>query len=119
MDKSKTLRRILIIALYIAVIKINTVAGTGTVAAIIKPMVDTICGIYGLMYNVAGGLGALVITMAGFKWVGSAEDPGGRKQAKDTIVHALVGMLIIVIAAQIVGLITGTGADKICPTTTP
>jgi Mn2+/Fe2+ NRAMP family transporter len=74
---------------------------------IVKPMVATICEIYALMYSIAGGLGALVITISGFKWVGSAEDPGARKQAKDAIIHALIGMLLISIAVNIVMLITG------------
>ena len=76
------------------------------VTQIIAPMTRAICNVYTLIKRVAGAIAALIITIAGVKWVGSAEDPGARKQAKDNIVHALVGMLIISIAVDIVQLIT-------------
>jgi len=83
-------------------------ASASIVSQIVSPMVSTICQIYSVIYNAAGGIAALIITIAGFKWVGSAEDPGARKQAKDAIIHALIGMLLVVIATDLVQLITGS-----------
>ncbi|MFH1126301.1 MAG: TrbC/VirB2 family protein [Candidatus Altiarchaeota archaeon] len=100
-------------AVAIVLIYASTPAFSALVGQIVSPMVSTICQIYSVMYTSAGGIAALIITISGFRWVGSAEDPGIRKSAKDTILHTLVGMLLIVIATALVQLITGqTG----CPT---
>jgi hypothetical protein len=100
--------RIVASALFIAIVLMSFSASASLVGDIVSPMTQTICKIFSVMQNIAGGLAALVITIAGFKWVGSAEDPGARKQAKDTIVHALIGMLIITISTNLVALITGS-----------
>jgi hypothetical protein len=98
-------KKIALLALLMVVVIVSPSA-SAIVGQIIGPMTNAICRIYGLIKNVAGAIAALIITIAGFKWVGSAEDPGARKQAKDNIVHAIVGMLIVSIATDIVTLIT-------------
>jgi hypothetical protein len=100
-------RRKIILAVGLVVL-CAALSASGTVKEIVAPMTQTICMIYDVMKNMAGGLAALVITIAGFKWVGSAEDPGARKQAKDTIIHAIIGMLLISVATDLVKLITGS-----------
>ncbi|MDD5111869.1 MAG: TrbC/VirB2 family protein [Candidatus Altiarchaeota archaeon] len=92
----------------LAALCLSACASASLVDQIIAPMTTAICRIYGLIKNVAGAIAALVITIAGFKWVGSSDDPGVRKAAKDNIIHALIGMLIIVIATDIVQLITAS-----------
>lgn len=106
MPNMKRNKTTVILALALLVVFASPSVSGGIVDEIIKPMTNAICAVYRLIKDVAGAIAALVITIAGFKWVGSAEDPGARKQAKDNIVHAIVGMLIISIAVDIVKLIT-------------
>jgi len=55
-----------------------------------------------LLMAIAGGIGIVVITLQGIKWAGSAEDPGARKQAKQGIIHAVIGLIIVMLAVWIV-----------------
>jgi hypothetical protein len=61
-----------------------------------------ICRIVTLFLFVAGGIAALVIVIAGIRWVGSGEDPGARTAAKSSIISAIVGLIIIVLAVYLV-----------------
>lgn len=47
--------------------------------------------------TVAAAVASLICVIAGLKWVASENDPGARKQAKDMFIHALVGLLIIIV----------------------
>ncbi|MEA3255168.1 MAG: hypothetical protein U9Q22_04990, partial [Candidatus Altiarchaeota archaeon] len=49
-----------------------------------------ICRIMNMFLFVAGAIAALVIVIAGIRWVGSGEDPGARTAAKSSVVSALV-----------------------------
>lgn len=68
----------------------------------VKP---AICGVYGSFAMVAGALAALMIVIGGIKWIGSGDDPGARKNAKDMIIHAIVGLCIVVVSWMVVELI--------------
>lgn len=110
-------KKIILGVLGLLVLSMVSPASGTIVDQIVSPMITTICKIYCVINSIAGGLAALVITISGLKWVGSAEDPGVRKQAKDTIIHALIGMLIIIIATNLVELITGSTGCGSCTTT--
>ncbi len=69
---------------------------------------DVLFNIRDLLYAIAGGVAAVVITLQGIKWAGSAEDPGARKQAKQGIIHAVVGLIIVLLAVWIVVLVFGS-----------
>ena len=58
-----------------------------------------------MLFMIAAGVGVVVIVLQGIKWAGSAEDPGARKQAKQGIIHAVVGLVIVLIAVWIVTMI--------------
>ena len=61
-----------------------------------------------LLYAIAAGIAIVVITLQGIKWAGSAEDPGARKQAKQGIIHAVVGLIIVLLAVTIVVMVFGS-----------
>jgi len=63
---------------------------------------------YLLMY-IAGAIATLVLVINGIKWTGSSDDPGARKQAKQGIIHAVVGLIIVMIAVNVVALIYAGG----------
>ena len=54
---------------------------------------------------IAAAIGIIIIVLQGIKWVGSADDPGARKQAKQGIIHAIIGMIIVVLAVVLVTMV--------------
>jgi len=99
--------KILTCLLFCIAVSYASATSTGLVSA--KTAICTILyNIYDLLYFIAGGVAALVITLQGVKWIGSAEDPGLRKQAKMGIIHAVVGLIIVSIAAWIVVSVSGS-----------
>ncbi|MFH1125784.1 MAG: hypothetical protein V1703_01545 [Candidatus Altiarchaeota archaeon] len=76
---------------------------------------STICTVLAsirtVLYLIAGGIGIVVITLQGIKWTGSADDPGARKQAKEGIIHAVVGLIIVLVAVWIVTMVFSGGCS--------
>ena len=75
---------------------------------------NAICSIFGniyfLLYSIAGGIGTIIITLQGIKWIASAEDQGVRKEAKQGIIHAVIGLIIVMMAVWIVEMIFPLGS---------
>jgi hypothetical protein len=80
---------------------------TASVSTVTSNILTMVCNIVKVLAGVAVGLAALVIIVAGIKWIGSSEDAGARAQAKTTIVHALVGLVIIIVAVALVNWTVG------------
>jgi len=83
--------------------------------AVAQDITSTVCeillNIQWLLYMIAAGIGIVVMTFQGIKWIGSAEDPGARKQAKQGIVGVIIGLIIVLLAIWIVGLVFTTGTS--------
>ena len=79
-------------------------------ATAISAICNVLHNIQILLYAIAGGVGVVVITLQGIKWAGSAEDPGARKQAKQGIIHAIIGLIIVLLAVWIVVLVFTGGS---------
>ena len=56
----------------------------------------------GLIARVVGIAAMIMIIIAGFKYVTSSGDPSNVKSAKDTLLYALVGLLVAVTAQGLV-----------------
>jgi len=65
-----------------------------------------VCSLFAVIWGVAGGIAALVIAISGLKWIMSQEDPGSRKAQTENIKHAVVGLLIIMVASAVVTKVT-------------
>jgi hypothetical protein len=63
---------------------------------------DTITAIINLLSLAAGIAAVIMIIVGGFRYVTSAGNPEGTKGARNTIVYALIGLLIIALAQAIV-----------------
>jgi len=63
---------------------------------------NVLYNIRSLLSYIAAGVAVVIITLQGIKWAASADDPGARKQAKEGIVHAVVGLIIVLLAIWIV-----------------
>ena len=89
------------------VMAIGTVAAQTTVVSLINAL---ICRLITILWGVSAAVATIVIVIAGIKWIGSSEDAGARAQAKSTIVHAIIGLIIVIVALSIVNYaITGAG----------
>lgn len=55
----------------------------------------------------AGIVAVIIIIMAGIQYITSTGDPGKVSQAKTIIMNAIIGLLIVVLAAAIVNLVLG------------
>jgi bacteriorhodopsin len=58
-----------------------------------------------LIIELAGGLAVLFILWGGFRYVISRGDPGNIKSAKDTILYAVIGLIVAIAAYGIVAYI--------------
>lgn len=55
-----------------------------------------------LAFGVAGGVALLIVSIAGFKYVLSQGNPQETAKAKNTIVYALIGLVVCITAYSIV-----------------
>ena len=101
------MKKLLSILLVLAVAAYVSAASAATSAT--SAICQVLSNIQWMLYMIAAGVGVVVITLQGIKWTGSAEDPGARKQAKQGIIHAVVGLLIVLMAVWIVGLVFTSG----------
>lgn len=57
----------------------------------------------------AGIVAVVVIVLAGLKYVTSAGDPGKVATAKNAILYALVGLILVILSFTIVNFVVGLG----------
>ncbi len=60
-----------------------------------------------IVFSVIGALSFLTIVIAGFKYILSQGDPQNVSRAKNTIIYALVGLVIALVAQSVVSLTVG------------
>jgi len=68
----------------------------------------TINSIKNIIFSLAGGLALLFVVIGGVRYVISRGDPGATAQAQSTIIYALVGLVVTVLAYAIVGFVVNS-----------
>jgi len=58
-----------------------------------------------IVFGVAGAIALLMITVGGFKYVLSRGNPQETAKAKDTILYALLGLVLVMLAFAIVSFV--------------
>ncbi len=58
-----------------------------------------------IVFGVIGGLSLLFVVIGALKYVTSSGDPGGIQSAKDTILYAIIGLVLALMAFTIVGFV--------------
>jgi hypothetical protein len=101
------LKSFVVVSLLLIVLSSTVLAkATTSMTTGMKSATTAICNILQniqwLLYAIAAGIGIVVVTLQGIKWAGSAEDPGARKQAKQGIIHAIIGLIIVFMAIWLV-----------------
>ena len=56
-------------------------------------------------FGLAGALAVLFIAIGGFRYTISSGDPGNVKQAKDTILYAVIGLVVALLAQFVIGFV--------------
>lgn len=58
-----------------------------------------------ITFGVIGGLSLLFVVIGSLKYVTSAGDPGGVQSAKNTIMYAIIGLIVALMSFTIVGFV--------------
>ncbi|ODS42608.1 MAG: hypothetical protein MSIBF_04695 [Candidatus Altiarchaeales archaeon IMC4] len=61
-----------------------------------------ICRLLNVLYSIAAGVALIIIVLAGIKWTASGDDPGARKSAKESVIHAILGLVIVLVAYAVI-----------------
>ncbi len=67
----------------------------------------TITNVLNIALGIAGGLSLVFVTFGGFKYVLSRGEPQETAKAKDTILYAVIGLAVTVLAGVIVNFVIG------------
>jgi hypothetical protein len=65
-------------------------------------------GIADILLVVAGGIAVLFVIYGGYQYMTSQFDPEGTKKGKDTVLNALIGLIVVILASTIVKLVGRT-----------
>lgn len=79
--------------------------GTGIPDGIQNPSSSIITTVMQLVFGLAGAVAVLIVTFAGTQYVLSQGDPQKVAKAKQTIIFALVGLVIIILSYSIVSFV--------------
>jgi len=83
-----------------------------TARMIASKVVNILCSMLMVIIFLAAGIAIIVVVLAGIKWSSAGDDPGARKQARDSVIHAIIGLIIVIVAAELVAVVIA-GTDII------
>ena len=102
-------RRLIVLFTLGVLILAGMTSAQSDVTSVITIITSLICRLILVLYGIAAAVASIVIVIAGIRWVGSAEDAGARASAKSTMIHAIIGLIIVIVALAIVNwAVTGT-----------
>jgi hypothetical protein len=82
-------------------------ANFGNSAVVITRFVTQLSNLIGLLTIVAGIYFVLTFILAGFDWLSSGGDKGKVEKAQNRMTSAAIGLLIVIIALGIIGVVGG------------
>lgn len=68
---------------------------------------DVLAGGLGLVYTAAGIVAVVAIILAGFKYVTAAGDASAIAKAKNTILYAVIGLVVVILAFTVTWFVIG------------
>jgi len=68
---------------------------------------DLVAVIMNIVFGVIGLISVIVVSLAGFSYITSGGDPQKTAKAKDTILYALVGVVVAILGATITSFVAG------------
>ncbi|MFH1835013.1 MAG: pilin [Methanobacteriota archaeon] len=86
-------------------------------SVISDPIRTIACTFATALVYIAAAIAALVFVLAGVKWIYAQDDAGKRKAARDTMIHCIIGLVIILMANQVIlDLLSDTTGNLGCGT---
>jgi hypothetical protein len=74
--------------------------GTGTLLGKVGTIIDT-------LFIVAGAVAVIIMIMGGIRYITSTGDSKRIQAAKDTILYAVIGLVVVILGRAIVGFVIG------------
>ena len=102
---------------FLLTILTQTATAVNLSTTISNPFNNVLCAVWQAIQTLGAPLAAVVIIAAAAIWVYSRDDAGKRNAAKTWIVHAIIGIIVILIAISIITSIAvdGTSLAINCP----
>jgi hypothetical protein len=72
-----------------------------------NPGSSTLSTMFTLVFSVIGAISLIVITLAGFSYITSRGEPEKTARAKDTILYAIIGIVVASLGVTIVSFVAG------------
>ncbi|MFH1126304.1 MAG: hypothetical protein V1703_04200 [Candidatus Altiarchaeota archaeon] len=111
---------LLLVSAFVLVFIASTSSATGTAVGIETKVKEVgsnvICALARALAAIVTGIAALVFVLAGVKWTASENDPGARKAAKEAMIHAIVGMILLLIIQSVISTV---GIAGLCGSVVP
>jgi len=60
------------------------------------------------LFTVAGAVAVIILVVGGIRYITSTGDSQRIKAAKDTILYAIIGLVVVIVARAIVGFVAGS-----------
>lgn len=67
-----------------------------------------------ILIYLAGAVAVIMLIVGGFRYVTSQGDAGSVKQAKDTILYSIIGIVVAILAFAVVHFVAGSLTPKTC-----
>jgi hypothetical protein len=75
-------------------------SGTGTLLGTVGTIINT-------LFIVAGAVAVIIMIMGGIRYITSTGDSKRIQAAKDTILYAVIGLVVVILGRAIVGFVIG------------
>lgn len=63
---------------------------------------NTLQTILSVIFGLAGAVALIFIAIGGFRYIVSKGDPSGTAQAKNTILYAIIGLIVVIVSFSII-----------------
>lgn len=97
---------ILVFLVFVQFSSAQAAVGTALTQAIWNYVKPVVCGIFVGFTLIGGSIASVMVIYAGIKYLTAADDPAARKNSKDMITHAMIGIILILMANFIVATVT-------------
>lgn len=77
----------------------------------VSPTYNTTQDILRVVFGIAGGIALIMVVIGGLKYINSLGNAQNVAKAKDTILYALIGLVVCVMAYSIVGFVIKKAAS--------
>jgi uncharacterized membrane protein YidH (DUF202 family) len=68
---------------------------------------DTFKNVFNVVFGIAGAVVLIVITLSGFRYTISRGDPQATNKAKNGILYASIGLIVVLLSLAIVNFVLG------------